>query len=118
MANVITHEDHTYKHFNRAMGIQIESKKHYEYEMNRRGFVPFELGQKIAQEANKTHKDIKQSRKAVEVIRAIQSQGKGTDRFRPDSRTIKAMEEVGVGFDYYKKLPSHYEKSGGFYDAV
>jgi len=114
MVNIITHEDHTYKHFNRAMGVQIESKKHYEYEMKRRGFVPFEIGQKIAQEARGKHKDVKPSKKAIEVMKSIQNQGKGNKRFVPYDRTINAMKEVGVSFDYYNKLPEQYSPKGGF----
>ena len=42
-------EDHEFKFFSEAMGIQIYSKEHYKFEMLRRGMVPYDMAEQMAE---------------------------------------------------------------------
>jgi len=99
MANVITREDHNYKHFNRAMGIKIESKAHYEYEMKRRGMVSQEKADYLAQVAqNKANSAPKNefSPEARAIIQAAKASKDKKGRVRLGDNTIDAMKKLGV----------------------
>lgn len=99
MANLIFREDHQYKHFNHAMGVQIESKKHYEREMAKRGMVPYEKALELAQQYDKKNgrKDYKLSAKAEDIIRSLKLASRN-GRIELGTRAINALEKIGLNF--------------------
>lgn len=103
-----------YEHMNHALGKYITSKRHYENEMAKGGFVPFEQGQKMA-EAHKKRKEYKPSAKCVEVVKTLLNKkskdGKITLTQHP--RLMKAMKDGGMKFELPDWCPKHY-REGGF----
>lgn len=99
MPNVITKEDHTYKHFNQAMGVKIESKKHYEHEMAKRGMVPYEKALELARKHDEKHgrKEYKLSAKAEDIIRSLKLTSRN-GRVELGTRAINALEKLGLNF--------------------
>lgn len=99
MPNVITKEDHTYKHYNQAMGVQIESKKHYELEMAQRGMVPYEKALQLAAEYDRKNgrKDYKLSSKATDIIKSLKLTAKN-GRVELGTRAINALQSLGLDF--------------------
>lgn len=109
-------ESHNYRGFNKALGKYIEGKDHFIHEMDKGGFVPFEMGERMAEEKRKTStkKYDGISEKTGRVIADLKStSGKG-GKLSSKEGTKRACEEVGVRFDM--RLPSHYAdiKVGGF----
>ena len=109
-------ENHEFRHYNKALGKYIEGKEHFIHEMDKGGFVPFEMGERMAEEHRKNHttdyKDI--SNKTKRVIADLKAtSGKG-GKLSSLSGTKRACESVGVKFD--RRLPSHYGdiQVGGF----
>jgi hypothetical protein len=109
-------EDHEFRGYNKALGKFIEGKEHFIHEMEKGGYVPFEMGERMAEEHRKTrttdYTDI--SDKTKRVIADLKStSGKG-GKLSSLSGTKRACESVGVKFDH--RLPSHYAdvKVGGF----
>lgn len=107
-----------YDHYNRAMNIHIRSKRHYDYEMKKRGLVSSEEGQRLADKHNK-EKKWKPSGECINIIKAMKdaSDKNGNVVLGHHPKIVKAMEKKGMSFDL-SKLPQHYHPKGGFEDAV
>ena len=93
------------------MGKYITSKRHYQEEMKKGGFVSFEEGERLANEP-KT-KPYVLSKKAVDLIKSARQSADSKGRIKPGSRLIDGMKDVGVNFN--AKIPNSLK--GGF-DAV
>lgn len=107
--------DRDYVHFNTSMGIKIESKKHYEHEMAKRGLISKEKADDIARSVNaKAHKTPVLSKQANEVIKSItggrSSWNKG-EKVTLSDRQVEGMKKCGLSFENTMNLN---KKSGGF----
>lgn len=120
MANIIIKR---YEHFNKALpnwdsphGKYISSRAHYEKELAKGGFVPFEKAEKMKVDTHKPYDGI--SDKAMKVCLAAKSMADKKGNIRIGSRLQKGMEEVGVSFDM-SKLPKCYQdvNKGGIEDG-
>ena len=107
-----------YEHFNRPMNIHISSRRQYEYEMKKRGFVSLEEGKCLADKHN-VDKKWKPSQECIDVIQAIKSAAdkKGNIVLAQHPKIIKAMKDKGMSFDT-KKLPKDLPITGGIKDGV
>ncbi len=103
MPNIITREDHKYKHFNQSMGIKIESRKHYESEMKSRGYIPKEQADAIARNVReKEHRKPQLTREANQLIKSITGGGsswKSGAKVQLSGRQIEGMKKMGMCFD-------------------
>ena len=105
-----------YEHYNRALGKYIRSKRHYEQELAKGGFVPIKEGEKLAQKARQNnHKKYEPSEKLLDIVRSAKAVSKN-GKIKPSDKLIDAMKEVGVNFNL-EHCPKHYQSRGGF-DAV
>ena len=103
-----------YEHFNRSFnnwdtpqGKHIGSRKQYDEEMKRGGFVAYEKGLRIAEQSSKIkYKGL--STKAENIIRAASLIGDRKRNIKPSDRLIDGMKEVGVKFEVPDWLPKHY----------
>ena len=102
-----------YEHFNRALGINIRNKRHYDYEMKKRGFVSFEEGQRLADKHN-AEKKWKPSQECIGVIKALKNSAdkNGNVVLARSPKIVAAMKEKGMTFDM-SKLPKHYQEVWG-----
>ena len=107
-------EDHQYKHFNRSLGVMVESKEHFKYLLDKGGYIPSEQANQLADKAKElnTKKYDGISGQAMEVCQAAKSQADKKCKLRIGTRLQKGMEKVGVSFD--DRLPQHYRTKGGF----
>src|SRR5574343_1547830 len=46
-------ENHQYKHYNRALGVQVQSKEHFKKLLEQGGYVPLEKGNQMAEACQK-----------------------------------------------------------------
>ena len=109
-----------YEHYNRSMGKYIRSKKHYQEEMAKGGYVPAEEGHRMAERVEKERK-WNPSKKCVDICRETMSMGdaKGNITLGKHPRLVKAMESAGMSFKVPSWLPTHYDNIpvGGFKDV-
>ena len=92
----------SYEHYNRAMGKYITSKKHYEEEMRKGGYVTFEENEKaVAKYQRDNIKPFdKPSQKSMDLIRNIASMEPDKHgKIKLSGRQIDAMKERGVCFN-------------------
>ena len=112
MANIIIRK---YEHYNHAMGKHITSKAHYEKEMAKGGYIPFDQAQAIADKRKaELHKDYKGlSKEAIEVCKSAYDSGnRKTGELKCGDRLIEGMQKVGVRFDRVGETPN--TTQGGF----
>jgi hypothetical protein len=108
-------EDHQYKHFNRALGVQVEGKEHYKHLLNKHGFVPQDMGDRMAAERKDTNKKYDGlSKQAMEVCISAKAMADRKGNIKAGSRLIDGMKKAGVDFNMDDRLPSHYQPKGGF----
>ena len=82
-----------YEHFNRAMGKHISSKKQYEQEMAKGGFIPFVEAKKIP------HKDYKElGSEAQGLLRYAKQIKDRKGKLKLGGRAIEAMKKFGMNF--------------------
>ena len=104
-----------YEHFNRTMGCYIKSRAHYEKEMQKRGFVDWETGERMVQEAKKNKKDYNGlSDKAMGVIKSAWQQKDKKGNLKASDKLIDGMKECGVSFDACQWVTSYDKHKGGF----
>ncbi len=101
-----------YDHFNRALGVQIKSKRHYDEVMKRRGFVSQEEGQRLVEKHNSAMV-WKPSKDCIDVIKAIKhaADKKGNVVLGRHPKIVAAMEAKGMTFDI-KKINKHLQEAG------
>ena len=112
MANIIVRK---YDGFNRTLGKHIRSKRHYQNEMAKQGFVSWEEGQRLVDRAKeKSRTDHKPSDKAMKFMFAMKSKADKKGKVKLDDRAVDYMaKEIGVNF-YNENIPKHYQEKGGF----
>jgi hypothetical protein len=106
-----------YAHYNRAMGKYIGSKKEYEQEMVKGGYVPFEKAEQMAEAARErnTKKYDGLSESKMRFLSQVKDLADKKGNIRTTDRFIKGLKEHGVKVDVnYDKLPKHYRQEGGF----
>ena len=104
-----------YEHYNKAMGKYITSKKHYEQEMVRGGYIPFEKAQQLAESAKQreTKKYDGLSEKTMRFLHQVKDMADKKGNIKAGSRFVEGLKEQGVKLDcQYDKLPKSYQ--GGF----
>ena len=105
-----------YEHFNRSFpkwdtpkGKYIRSKKQYDEEMARGGFVSYDEGQgRVEQHKNKKYTYSDLSPKAQSIIKAASLMRDKKGKIKCEGRLIDGMKEVGVKFSVPDWLPKHY----------
>lgn len=90
--------DHDFKHYNDALGKQINSKAEYLAEMRRGHFVPYDLTRKWAEDFDRKHqlKGYKPSKKAIDIIRSLQMTADKDGNISLGGRALKALREIGA----------------------
>lgn len=109
-----------YQHFNSSMGKFITSKRHYENEMSKGGYIPYEKACEITETVkNKREREQKfeLSPKARSIIESARNSSDKKGNVRLGGRMIDAMQSLGVNF-YNDNVPKHYRiDKGGFDNA-
>jgi hypothetical protein len=96
-------EDHEFIHFNRAMGIQINSREHYIHELKKRKMVPDSMAQDMRETYLKSHKkkNYELSPKAREILAQLESlkgRNKGMIKLGEYPKLVEAMKEIGLDY--------------------
>jgi hypothetical protein len=105
-----------YQHYNRALGKYISTKKQYDEEMRKGGYVSFEEGERLAELAR--GRDIKKydglSTNKMRFLNRTKDRADKNGNIRVDDGFVKDVKEnSGIKLDInYDKLPKHYQ--GGF----
>lgn len=101
-----------YQHFNRALNKHITSRKHYEEEMAKGGFVSYEKGCELAEKARASqYKPYdKLSDKATELIKSASNMKDRKGKIEAGNRLIEGMKAVGVNFNVPDWCPKHYRE--------
>ena len=110
-------EDHQFRHYNNSMGCMIYSKKHYKDEMLKRGMVPYEECERLAQEWDKTHAQQPYdtiTAKAECIIKSLKMTADSQGNIKLGSRAIEALIELGAIKPRSEYAPDGIEMKGGF----
>jgi hypothetical protein len=115
MANIIIKN---YQHYNRSMGKWIGSRKEYEAEMVKGGYVPFEKGEQMAEAARarmrKPYDGV--SEKTMKFMHEVKSMADSKGNIKVSDRYVQGLRDHGIKVDcQYDKLPKAY-RQGGFND--
>ncbi len=107
-----------YEHYNRAMGKHIRSKRHYQEEMRKGGFVSAEKGNRLAENHEKEQK-WKPSKDCVDVIKAIKNAAdkNGNIVLGKHPKIVEAMKKKGMTFDV-DKINKHLKDAEGQQNAM
>lgn len=119
MANLNLKEDHTYAHYNRALGKKIHSKAHYEYEMKKGGYIPYDEALDIAKDWDRNHrrKEYILSPGAMNIIKSLKATADKKGRIKLESRAISALKDIGVDFRIKIDVSKYSQSQGGFTNA-
>ena len=104
-----------YEHFNRAFNKYIGSKKQYDEEMAKGGYIPFEKAEQMAEQTRnrmkKTYNGL--SEKTMRFLHQVKSTADRKGNIEVSDRFVKGLKENGVRIDCkFDSLPKHYQ--GGF----
>jgi len=105
MPNIIVKN---YEHYNRAMGKYITSKKHYENEMAKGGYVPYEQCQQQVANTLEKQKYKGVSEKTEKFCHQVKSLADKKGNIQWSNKLIKGLKEHGVDYTPYTTLPKHY----------
>jgi hypothetical protein len=104
----------SYSHYNKELGKYIRNKREYIDTLKRRGLVPFEEGQRLAEKKNKEMTWIP-SKDCVNMMRELYDKKKEKIVLAQHPRIVEGMEKMGMTFDVPKDLPTD---KGGIKDEV
>ncbi len=97
-----------YEHFNRSLGKYISTKKQYNDELKRGGYVPYEEGCRLAENKQKV-KTYKPSKECVEMMRTVMDKKKDkTIVLGHYPKLVEGMKKMGMRFDIPD--PKHYKE--------
>ena len=113
-----------YEHYNHSMGKMIHSRKQYQEEMKKGGYIPYERAQEQAEKTRRSQTTDPRSlsKDALGLAKAaFEAKRAGRGGERPSGRMIEAYKRVanisGAKLksinNYYNTLPSHYNPKGG-----
>jgi hypothetical protein len=109
-------EDYRFRGFNHALGCFVESKDHYKRLMKRKGLIPADAAEEIAEDyraEGERRKDLTMSDEAEGVIRAIRASTRRKDgTIELSGRLVEAMVKMGAVSDRRFEVPD--PMSGGF----
>lgn len=103
-------EDHQYKHFNQALGVQIHSKEHFKELLNKGNYISYDDSCRQVDANKEKQKYNGISEKAKKFCYGLKNitDKKGNVKFT--DRLIKGMKkEVGVDYSFFQNLPKHYQ---------
>lgn len=103
-----------YSHYNRTLGKYIRNKREYYDTLKRRGLVPFEEGQRLAESKNKSATWIP-SKDCTDMMRELYDKKKDKIVLGQHPRIVDGMKKMGMTFDVPKDLPTD---KGGIKDAI
>ena len=96
-------EDYRFRGFNHALGCFVESKDHYKRLMKRKGLIPADAAEEIAEDyraEGERRKDLTMSDEAEGVIRAIRASTRRKDgTIELSGRLVEAMVKMGAVSD-------------------
>lgn len=105
-----------YEHYNRALDAHVKNKDHYDRLMKQGNFITYE--ESVERSKNNGKKPYVTSDKAWAIIKAAKNCADKNGKISGlGDKTIDAMKEIGaIGkkIPDYMKLPSAYQKTGGF----
>lgn len=104
------HTNRSFPNWDTPKGKYIRSKRQYEEEMKRGGFVDFEQGNRVAEQTNKYLDNRELTPKAQAVIKAARLQTDRKGKIKPSDRLLDGMKEVGVKFSVPDWCPRHYKE--------
>ena len=104
-----------YDGYNSAMGKHITSKKHYQEEMRKGGYISYDKACQNAEsvEHKRNSTKLELSQKAREIIETAKLSADRKGRVRCGDRIIDAMKDVGVGIQH-PQTPKGSPTQGGF----
>ena len=111
-------EEHTFKHYNHAMGLNINGKAHYKYEMKKRRMIPYKQAHELADKYDRENKketldDL--SPKASEVLRSLRQGADKHGNIVIGTAGLRALKEIGwIPNQQHKHAPEQPVLSGGF----
>ena len=109
-------EDYRFRGYNRSLGCFVEGKEHYKLLMKKKGLVPFDEADRLAEEFDKNHRptgDLTLSPKAQDIIRSVKLTADKDGNIHLGDRAISALMEIGaIGND--SKYEPEYARHGGF----
>lgn len=106
-------EDHQYRHYNRALGCQVQSKEHYKELLEKGGYIAFEEAEHMAESNRKEGKKYDGlSDEASQLIADVKATAGKDGKITPTDKLVDGMKKVGVKFDYYNTLPECYQTGG------
>lgn len=86
-----------YAGYNHAMGKNIKSRDHYDYEMKKGGYVDYDKAKEQAAAYDaKSRKEYKPSAKALEILRTVKDSADKKGNVKLSDRTIDAMKSIGA----------------------
>lgn len=107
-----------YAHYNRSLGMQINSKEHYDRVCKEGNWVSYEQAEEIAAKTRKDKvKDYKISDESLAIIEAAKNSKDSKGNIKLGDRAIKALidrKAIGKKIPDYMQLPSAYQSKGGF----
>jgi hypothetical protein len=109
-------EDYRFRGFNHALGCFVESKDHYKRLMKRKGLIPADAAEEIAEDyraEGERRKDLTMSDEAEGVIRAIRASTRRKDgTIELSGRLVEAMVKMGAVSD--RRFEVNNPMVGGF----
>lgn len=104
-----------YEHYNRAMGKWIGSRKEYEKEMVKGGYLPFDKAEQMAEQARaRNHKPYDGlSEKTMRFLYQAKGRADKKGNIKIDEGFVQGLKDSGVRVNNdYDKLPKNYRKGG------
>lgn len=104
-----------YEFYSQAMGKHITSKRQYQEEMAKGGYVTFERAEEIAAKARRDNKKgYALSEKAKDIIATAKNSADRKGNVKLGDKAVDALKSMGMKFD--KDLPRQYRNVnvGGF----
>jgi hypothetical protein len=92
-------EDYRFRGYNNSLGCFVEGKEHYKRLLKKKGLVPFDEANRLAQEFDKTHRtpeELSLSPKAQDIISSLKLTADRNGNIRLGDRAINALREIGA----------------------
>lgn len=109
-------ENHQFKHFNRSLGVQVESKEHFKHLLEKGNYIPYEQCQEQSvKNSNQKYEGLSEDK--MRFLSQVKDLADKKGNIKITDNFVKGLQEHKVipkDLGYYSKLPKHYEK-GGFY---
>ena len=102
-------EDHSYKGYNKALGMKIEGKEHFRQVLEKGNYISYDKSREMADKNLERQKFNGVSEEAKRRIYKIKERADKNGKIHWDDGLVRQLKDSGVDYSSFKNQPKYFK---------